>query len=275
MNFSAAVPPLSSSPRSPKRALVTGGTGAIGQAIVAGLVEAGCEVTLLGRNRGRAEELLESLRRRTPTATIRFVPIDLSSASALRELARNWADPLSLLVNAAAIAPRSRTESSDGIELQWAVNVLSYFRLVELFREALAAAAPSRVVNVASYWAGDLDIDDVEFRRRRYSNGTAYRQSKQANRMLTVTHAEALSSTGITINSCHPGDVNSRLSNDLGFGGHETPEQGARTPLFLALSSEVEGITGRYFSNCREAFCPFSRDRSALRRLHELCLRYG
>jgi len=79
---------------------------------------------------------------------------------------------------------------------------------------------------VASYWAGDLDIDDLEFKHRPYSNGAAYRQSKQANRMLTVAFAERLAEHRISVNACHPGDVNSNLSNDLGFGGHESPGEG-------------------------------------------------
>ncbi len=89
--------------------------------------------------------------------------------------------------------------------------------MIQLFSECLKQSAPARVINVASYWAGDLDLADLEFKQRRYSNGAAYRQSKRANRMLTVAFAARLKPYDVTVNACHPGDVNSRLSNDLGY----------------------------------------------------------
>jgi NAD(P)-dependent dehydrogenase (short-subunit alcohol dehydrogenase family) len=124
------------------------------------------------------------------------------------------------------------------------------------------------VINVASYWAGDLDLSDLEFKRRRYSNGPAYRQSKQANRMLTVAFAERLRPYGVTVNACHPGDVNSTLSNNLGFGGHESPDEGARTPVWLATSP-----VGRR-EHMREVRCRFGADRQAIEKLYEICLSY-
>jgi len=129
-------------------------------------------------------------------------------------------------------------------------------------------------VNVASYWAGNLDLDDLEFTQRNYDNGTAYRQSKQANRMLTVAFAERLKPLGITVNVCHPGEVNSKLSNDLGFGGHESPEQGAATPVWLATSDDVEGITGSYFEHLHQISCQFSHDKKSIEKLYEICSKY-
>jgi NAD(P)-dependent dehydrogenase (short-subunit alcohol dehydrogenase family) len=145
--------------------------------------------------------------------------------------------------------------------------------MIDAFADALARAAPARVVNVASYWAGDLDLHDLEFRRRRYDNGTAYRQSKQANRMLTVLEAERLAARGVSVNVCHPGDVNSTLSNSLGFGGSATPDEGAATPLWLATSPEVKDESGRYFERMRKVSCPFARDRESIERLDEACRR--
>jgi retinol dehydrogenase-13 len=114
-------------------------------------------------------------------------------------------------------------------------------------------------------------MNDLEFKTRYYNNDTAYRQSKQADRMLTVAFAERLSSSGITVNACHPGDVRSTLASNLGYGGHETPEQGAATPVWLATSPELEGITGRYFEHLHESDCRFGKDHSACERLYEIC----
>ena len=113
--------------------------------------------------------------------------------SSIQALADRWPGRLDVLINNAAATPRRRQESPDGIEMQFATNVLGYFWMTAGIRRKTARqSAPARVINVASYWAGDLDINDLEFKRRRYNNGTAYRQSKQANRMLTVAFAEDL-----------------------------------------------------------------------------------
>jgi len=65
----------------------------------------------------------------------------------------------------------------------------------------------ARIVNVASYWAGGLNLDDVEFKNRHYNNDSAYRQSKQANRMLSTYSSSLLAPDGIKVNACHPGEV--------------------------------------------------------------------
>ena len=101
------------------------------------------------------------------------------------------------------------THTREGIEQQFATNVLGYFWMIEAFIERLKQGSGTRIVNVASYWAGGLDLHDLEFKKRRYNNDAAYRQSKQADRMLTVAFAKRLQPLDITVNACHPGDVNS------------------------------------------------------------------
>jgi len=155
--------------------------------------------------------------------------------------------------------------------MEFATNVLGYVWMMQAFEKALLASAPARIVNVASYWAGDLDLDDLQFERRPYNNDTAYRQSKQCNRMLTVAFARRWSPSQITVNACHPGDVQSTLSHSLGYGGHESPEQGADTPVWLATDPSVAGVTGKYFSGRRQQSCQFAKDARAIARLEEIC----
>ena len=92
--------------------------------------------------------------------------------------------------------------------------------------------------------------------------------------MLTVAFAQRLREHGVTVNACHPGDVSSSLSNDLGFGGHESPDQGARTPVWLATSPVGEQETGKYFEHMRAARDRFMADKLAAEALYEVCLRY-
>jgi NAD(P)-dependent dehydrogenase (short-subunit alcohol dehydrogenase family) len=257
-----------------RTALVTGATGAIGRAIASQLAAQGYAVVVLSRDTGRGAATAEAIRRTTGNPRVRHEQVDVSRRASVEALAGRWRGPVHVLINNAALTPRTRRETPEGIELQFATNVLGYLWMTQAFQPRLARATDARVVNVASYWAGGLDLDDLEFRRRRYHNDAAYRQSKQADRMLTVALARRLEPLGITVNACHPGDVNSTLSNKLGFGGHESPDEGARTPLWLATGQTGGRVTGRYFEHRRELPCPFGADTAAVETLFEACQAY-
>jgi retinol dehydrogenase 12 len=266
---------MNSSLQNNKVFLVTGATGAIGKAIAQRIAEIeDTEVVLVCRDQHKAEQAVKEIIDITNNPRVRFELADLGRHQEIKKLAERWTGPLHTLINAAACTPRNREETTEGIELQFATNVLGYFWLTDEFTEILKSVAPARVVNVASYWAGGLDLTDLEFKRRNYDNDKAYRQSKQANRMLSAAFAEKLKPYQISVNACHPGDVNSVLSNNLGFGGHETPYQGAGTPVWLAIHPIGQEATGCYFEHVAEADCPFSRDKQAVNALYETCERY-
>jgi NAD(P)-dependent dehydrogenase (short-subunit alcohol dehydrogenase family) len=256
-------------------AIVTGANGAIGKAIAQGIAERGdSEVILACRDEGRAQRAVQDVIHATGNQNVRYELVDVSRQASIQALADRWQGPLHVLVNNAGTTPRRRQETPEGIEMQFAANVLGYFWMIQAFTEHLRRSAPARVVNVASYWAGDLDLDDLEFKSRRYDNGRAYRQSKQADRMLTVAFSQRLEPYDIAVNACHPGDVNSKLSNDLGFGGSESPKAGARTPVWLATDPAGQEQTGEYFENLRPLRDRFSADQDAIERLYQACLQY-
>lgn len=256
-------------------ALVTGATGAIGRAIARQIAaNPDYEVVLVCRHEGKARQAVKEISRATGNSRVRIELADLSRWSSIQALAGRWSGRLDVLVNNAAITPRSRQETPEGIELQFATNVLGYFWMIRAFSDHLQRSSPARVVNVASYWAGNLDLNDLEFKRRRYNNDQAYRQSKQANRMLTVAFAGRLKAAGIAVNACHPGDVNSQVSRNLGFYGSQTPDEGAQTPVWLATSPTGQQETGKYFEHKRAVRCHFVENESAVEALYEICLRY-
>jgi len=250
---------------------VTGANGAIGRAICTGMAKRNFEVVLVCRDPERARQAAEHVKKAVAAASVRTEIVDVSRREEIFALASRWQGRLDVLINNAAIAPRQRTETPEGIELEFATNVLGYVWMMRAFDQALRASAPARVVNVASYWAGDLELDDLQFRRRAYNNDTAYRQSKQANRMLTVAFAKRWPASEVTVNACHPGDANSTLSNALGYGGHESPEQAAATPLWLATDPALAGITGKYFASRRMQPCEFAGDTKAIAALDDIC----
>jgi NAD(P)-dependent dehydrogenase (short-subunit alcohol dehydrogenase family) len=199
------------------------------------------------RDRARGKRAAQTLRQQTGNEAIHCVAVDLSSKAAIESLARAVEDPVHVLINNAATA----------------------------FTPHMEKAGTARVVNVASYWAGGLELDDLEYKRRRYDNDGAYRQSKQADRMLSAAFAQRLKEADIRVNACHPGDVNSKLSNNLGFGGHETPAHAAQTPVWLAIGTETADLTGGYFEHQRQVTCPFSQDQTQVDALYERCARCG
>jgi retinol dehydrogenase 12 len=259
---------------STKRAIVTGATGAIGKALARQMVERGYHVTIIARNENKAQQAVKDIQLSTEGAKIDYMIADLMRKAEIERIADAWDGVLNVLINNAAIAPRRREVTPEGIEMQFAANVLGYFWMINSFRPFLKQGAPSRIVNVASYWAGDLDINDLECKKRRYNNDTIYRQSKQADRMLSSVFAGKLKADRITVNAVHPGDVNSFLSNSLGYGGHETPDQGADTPVWAATAPELEGVTGKYFEHRRETPCRFSQDIEMAARLFNICESY-
>lgn len=257
-----------------KRAVVTGASGAIGRAIVDQLIALGYHVIALCRSEERGRLLVREAQEAHPEAKVEYLAADLSLESEIIRVVASISKPLDVLMNNAATTPPQRMESGEGVELQFAVNVLSYLRLTLALLPHLKGSPMARVVNVASSWAGNLDLSDLQFERRAYNNNTAYMQSKQANRMLTSALAEALKRVGIAVNAAHPGEVNSKLSNSLGFGGHESAEKGAETPVWVADSPELQGVTGKWFVYLRQTPCQFNRDEDAIHELYNICLGY-
>jgi len=255
-------------------AAVTGATGAIGEAAALQLANLGYRVVLIARNEEKTASLADRIIRETGNSRISYRLADISRESHIKSLSSSWEGELHILINNAAASPPVRQETPEGIELQFATNVLGYFWMTSYFSQLLASSSPSRIVNVASYWAGGLDLSDLEFKRRPYHNHDAYRQSKQANRMLTPVFADRLASLGITVNACHPGDVNSKLSNDLGFGGNQSPAAGAKTPVWLATSEDLSGISGKYFEDQKETPCRFASETEKSKDLFDICIDY-
>ena len=192
---------------------------------------------------------------------------DAASTPSIAALARSCAADLpriDVLVNNAGVARGQRHVTSDGFELTFATNVLGYHRLSLALLEQLRASAPARIVNVASTFAGDLDLDDLQFERRPYDELQAYAQSKACNRLLTWALARRLDGTGVTANAMAPGFVPATglargLSPEVqrAYAGRtgRSLKEGADTAVWLAASRAVEGASGRFFYDRRERRC--------------------
>lgn len=288
-----------------KTCLVTGATAGIGEATARELARRGATVIVVGRNRERCEASVGSIRRETGNVSVEFLAADLSSQVEVRRLAREFRDRhdrLHVLVNNAGALFALRRESVDGIEMTLALNHLGHFLLTNLLLDTIKASGPARIVNVSSdahEMVKGFDFDDPQARTRscgRYGRSSfvslsytlllprshpallQYAQSKLANLLFTYELARRLAGTAVTANALHPGFVASRFSAGNGVLGWFmrrwaglfaiSVEEGARTPIYLATSREVDGVTGQYFVKQAPAVSSAaSRDEMAARRL--------
>jgi retinol dehydrogenase 14 len=266
-------------------AIVTGANNGIGRATALGLARLEATVVMVCRNAARGKAAQAFIQAESENPNIELMLADLSSQSAIRDLAsrfRQSHDRLHILVNHAGVNVKQLTRTVDGLELNFAVNHLAYFMLTHLLLDVLQASAPARIVNVASAGEsmGKINFDDL-MGERRYSSLAAYAQSKLANVLFTCELARRLAGTGVTVNCCHPGITRTKITHGasgvaavLGWVGRrigQSPQKGAETVLYLASSPEVEGVTGRHFENRREKrTSPGSYDVAVAQRLWQV-----
>ncbi len=195
-----------------KTVLITGSTDGVGRYVAAQLAAQGANVLIHGRDAARARTLTDEITRAGHKAPA-FYQADLSSLEGARQLAKAVARDhkrLDVFISNAGIGSRAmgaeRRTSADGYELRFAVNYLAGFLLACLLLPLLKAAAPSRIVNVASLGQHPIDFDDVMITKD-YSGSRAYAQSKLAQIMFTIDLAKELEGTGVTVNSLHPATI--------------------------------------------------------------------
>jgi NAD(P)-dependent dehydrogenase (short-subunit alcohol dehydrogenase family) len=236
--------------------LVTGATDGLGRRVAQELAAMGATVLLHGRSPERLEATLEELQGQTGGEKARSYLADLSSLAAVRDLADrifSEHDRLDVLVNNAGIIARERKESEDGHELTFAVNYLSHYLLTRLLLPLLKDSAPARIVNVASAGQSPLDFSNLMLARG-YDAMKAYTQTTLAQVMFTFDLAEHLQDTGVSVNTLHPASLMDTKMVQSTFGyTMSTVKEGTEAVVRLAVSPEVEGVTGRYFDGTREA----------------------
>jgi NAD(P)-dependent dehydrogenase (short-subunit alcohol dehydrogenase family) len=267
--------------------VITGGNAGIGKETAVGLASAGARVVVTARNAERGRAARDEVAHRSGSSTVEVMPLDLASFASIRSFAAELLDRhdrIDVLVNNAGLIHRRRTVTQEGFETTFGVNHLGHFLLTDLLLDRLRASAPARVLVVSSDAhkgaRHGLDFEDLQSERR-YRWGQAYGKSKLANIYFARELARRLDGSGVTVNALHPGFVRSEFGRggDLGpvygFGIRFiagpfaiSPEKGARTPIYLASSPEVEGATRGYYFRCRPtAPSKVAQDDAAARRL--------
>ena len=240
--------------------IVTGANSGIGKATGLGLARLGGTVVMACRSATRGDAARQDIVRDSRNSKVYLEIVDLASEDSTRSFAEEFTRKyprLDVLINNAGVYKSHREVTPDGLERTFEVNYLSGFLLTHLLLDLLKKSAPSRIVNVSSsaHSGGTIHFGDLQGEQR-YGGFGAYGQSKLAQILFTQELARRLQGTRVTVNACHPGVIRT----NLGMGGTSAvvrfvrmffkgPEKGAETPIYLSVSPEVAGVTGKYFAN--------------------------
>ncbi len=246
-----------------KTALVAGAASRTGKRTAIGLAKLGATIVLVAPERGHGMVLRQEVRRESANDTVEMLTGDMSLQRDVHRIAEGFRErheKLHLLIHGASAAFAERELTEDGIERTFATNYLSAFLLTSLLLDELRAAAPSRVVTVASraHRQFSLDFDDLQ-NEDDYSPAKAFARSELATILFTYELASRLDGTGVTVNCAEPGAVDAagpgtmaaklpRPLRLLAVPFRRTARRGAKSLLRIAASPELEMVSCEYFS---------------------------
>jgi NAD(P)-dependent dehydrogenase (short-subunit alcohol dehydrogenase family) len=248
-----------------KVCLVTGATDGIGKVSARVLAELGAKVIIVGRNPEKSAIVLAELRSISGNENIDLLMADLAVMQEVRDLAEQVIsryDRIDVLLNNAGGYFTKHEITSDGLEMTFALNHMSYFLLTNKLMELLKYSAPARIVNVSSdaHYGVDIEFENLNGEQE-YKAWKAYQKSKLANVLFTYELLKKVPGN-ITVNCLHPGFVATNFGhNNGGFFGPVLkiaqrisaidPEEGAKTSIFLCSAPEIKGASGKYFYKCQ------------------------
>lgn len=255
-----------------KVALVTGGSGGLGEETARALAAAGAQVMLTARDMSKGEAVVQAIRASTGNQSVTVEELELASPASVRACARRVLaqhDRLNILVNNAGVMACPFAHTAEGYELQFASNHLGHFLLACLLVHALRRGAPSRIISVSSggHRASPVVFDDLHFERRPYDKWLAYGQSKTANVLFAVELERRLGSAGVHAYAVHPGVTSTDMGRHLGPEDFKqlraqmppgalrsrSVQAGAATAVYAATAPELAGRGGVYLEGCHVA----------------------
>jgi len=251
-----------------KIVLITGSSSGIGLETAKVIAGMGAEIILTGRSEEKLKEAVATIQAATGNSKLKYYTVNFSSQKSIRALAEQVKKDykkLDVLINNAGGVFSKFELSVDGLEMTIATNHFAYFLLTNLLLDLLKKADSARIVNVASdsHYRGKINYESFKADKG-YFILSAYEQSKLANVLFTAELCERLKGTRITANSLHPGSM-----VRTGIGAKDMPgyvklfwklasaiggmsiENGAKTSVYLATSSAVNGVSGKYFNKCK------------------------
>ena len=260
----------------------------MGKATALSLAKMGAELTIVCRDQARGESALEEIKKESGSASVSLIVADLLLLKEVRRTAsefRGSNSRLDVLINNAGSNFTDYAETEDGLERTMALNYFAPFLLTNLLLDMLEESAPSRIVNVSSsaHYSGRLDPDNINGGGMGIGGLGAYGKSKLALVLFTYELARRVQGRGVTVNCLHPGAVRTHIWAHAGAFSPismlasqfmMSPEDGAKTQIYLASSAEVDGVTGKFFEKSKpKRSSESSYDEALARRLWDLSVK--
>jgi len=282
-----------------KICFITGANSGIGKQAAIQLAQFGFQVLIGSRNRERGLTALTEIKEISKSDTVDLIEIDMSSKVSIlsaSKLIRERFNKLDVLVHNAADFDLSRKQpisSVDGTETIWATNHIGPILLTNSLLDLIKKSEQGRIITVASQGLMmhprlTVDLNDPEFKTRKFSVPMAYYQSKLAQVMYTYWLAKKLADTGITVNCIRVTNVKidtkryPNLSSLMKFmysiksKFSISPDEMAKTYTYLATSEDVNKTTGKYFNekNMIVDSSPYSKNEKNIEDIMNLTLKY-
>ena len=265
--------------------LITGSTDGIGKLTALKLAKQNAHVLIHGRNKEKVKRVVDEIKKESGNQNIEGLTADFSSLAEVRKLGEEVISKykkIDVLINNAGVGYSDPRYSKDGYELRFAVNYLAPFLFTQLLLPSLRNAAKvpgrketARIVNVSSIGQLPINFEDIMFEKK-FDGVQAYRQSKLALIMFTIDLANQLREERITVNSLHPGTyLNTNMVRKANITPMGEPEIGADAEIYLATSTDMEGVTGKYLNIKVEAKANAQAyNQEARKKLREIGLKY-
>jgi len=251
--------------------LVTGATSGIGKSTAEALAGLGATVIIHGRSEKKISSAINEIKGRTGNKKVEGIKGDLTSLKEVKGIAEEFKsrfNRLDVLINNAGGLFLNEISSKDGLEITFAVNYLSHFLLTNLLLDLIMKSSPSRIIHVSSgahTYLKSIDLDKI-YKLNSYKGFSAYSASKICVNLFAFELARRLKEFGVDSNALHPGVVNTGFGNNtknwiiralmrLFYLFMISPEKGADTPIYLAHSDAVKGISGKYFYKRKPTPC--------------------
>lgn len=246
-----------------KVCVVTGATSGVGYQAVKRLAQGGADIVMVCRNAQKAAAVRQEIQHQHPV-NMDIIQADFSRLSDVRTAAETICKQypkLDVLINNAGVHYTHRALNEDGVEMVFAVNHLASFLFTRLLLDKLIENAPGRIIQVNSqgHRFGGLDLDDLNWERRKYKGLKGYGASKVAQLLTVWELADQLAGSGVTINAVHPGEVKSNIgmNNELGYRLYKRyflwwilkdPTISGEAIYYHAAAPEMAQVSGKFFN---------------------------
>lgn len=251
--------------------LITGATGGIGKQTALALAQKGATVIITGRNKNSAEQAVQEIKQQANNSSVHYLLSDLATIAGVKQLATDFKHQyprLDVLINNAGAAANTYQKTEDGIETNFAVNVVCPYWLTTLLLDSLNKSKNARIITLMG---GDLpkkiDLDNLQSEKG-FDGLNTYSNTKIAMMCVMYEYAQRLKEKGICCNICYPGQAATNMTQNVTASmfpwyarplfpifkffvrtdGGKSAEKASRSSVFLASSPEVEGKTGLYIN---------------------------